>query len=1068
MPLRILVISNLYPPQVLGGYERSIADFSRLLQHRGHSVLVLTSDTPQFSASHTSQHPDPPVERCLTLMGEWSTEGTRWFEHDRPIIITQQNQVILQQQIQAFQPDVCLMGNLDFLQIETEVLELLLSAKVPVAHYVMNCNPGYVWERTPLQPTFCFLTCSNWVTQQLISSNYPARTAQTIYPGADVEAFYQAELPPRDRLRIAYASLVAPYKGADVLIEALSLLHGSGVDFTATIAGGTFIPEFVDTLTAFVAAEGMQNKVQFTGVLSRQELAELYQTHNVLAFPSRFEEPFGISQIEAMAAGLTLVTSGTGGAGEIVSASGQDGLLFESENPLDLADALAGLPADPERWAAIAACGQQRAMTEFSQTKAVEQLEQALQDLVWLENSKLEFKHYRIGTFSIALPINHSLERYQSTWKKYDTALGTIAQIVFQKYPHASAIDIGANVGDSAALIRTFAEVKILCVEGSPEFLPYLQQNALTIGGIEVETCFVGTQGETVSLSDIISEGGTATIVKAVGNPEIGVQTRTLEAIVQNYPAFQTAKLLKIDTDGFDFSIIRASKEIISQLRPTVFFEYDVTFNRDGANQGIRTVETLIEIGYEHFMIYDNFGNYLISLSSHDLDRFVDLTAHLISSRRKSGTPGIYYFDICAFVGEDADLFEAMRKREICFEEPLGIQIEDQAPTMSSTGSAGEIMATSEQEDLPSDLKDTALNTAAVEQAQHQLIFQQQSPPLFKPSPRRSRSSTVFVPSLKAKGYLDNIQMTVAIVGSRKLLEEDDYGNAGWAQFAPGLTIYGFDADADACESENADLADRKINWTERHIPIALGSSQGRSTLYITGHPACTSLYPPNQPCTDRFVGFQDSMKLISTIQIEITTLDAFCQSQGIEGIDFLQIDVQGADLDVLKGASQILRQSILGVLTEVEFLPLYIDQPLFADVDVHLRGQGFTLFDLITDNPWCRVTRSRSPIRSTKRAGQLTWADACYLKDPLQPNADSTLKQPDRIFKLACIADVLEFPDYALELLEYLTIEHGDDSRYNFADLIVECLAQVPELVQQGLESIPVVASIQHRRSQT
>ena len=64
-PLRILVITNLYPPQVLGGYERSIADFARLLQHRGHTVLVLTSDTPQFSASHVSLYPDPPVDRCF-------------------------------------------------------------------------------------------------------------------------------------------------------------------------------------------------------------------------------------------------------------------------------------------------------------------------------------------------------------------------------------------------------------------------------------------------------------------------------------------------------------------------------------------------------------------------------------------------------------------------------------------------------------------------------------------------------------------------------------------------------------------------------------------------------------------------------------------------------------------------------------------------------------------------------------------------------------------------------------------------------------------------------------------
>ena len=711
-PLRILVISNLYPPQVLGGYERSIADFSRLLQHRGHEVLVLTSDASQYSASHISQYADPTVDRCLTLMAEWSATGTQWLEHDRVMILNQQNQHTLQQQIQAFQPHICLAGNLGGLQVKTEILEVLLGAQIPVAHYVMNGSPGYAWELTPQRSTFCFLTCSNWLTRKLASSNYPTHSTRTIYPGADVEAFYQAELPPRDRLRIAYASLVAPYKGTDVLIEALSLLHDAGVEFEATIAGGTFVPEFAEALKEFVAAEGMQSKVQFTGVLSRQELMELYKTHNVLAFPSRFEEPFGISQIEAMAAGLTLVTSGTGGAGEIVAVSGQDGLLFESENPLDLADVLAALPADPERWGTIAANGQQRALTEFSQTKAVEQLEQALLDL------------------------------------------------------------------------------------------------------------------------------------------------------------------------------------ILQQSSPTV------------------------------------------------------------------------------------------------------------------------------------------------------------------QSPQRVPSSAVFVPTLKAKGYLDDTHITVAIVGSRKLLEEDDYGNAGWDLFAPQLTIYGFDADAEACEAENADLLARGINWTERHIPIALGNSQGRSTLYITGHPACTSLYPPNEPCTARFAGFEASMKLVSTVEIETTTLDEFCQSEGIQGIDFLQIDVQGADLDVLKGAAKLLDDSILGVLTEVEFVPLYINQPLFADVDVYMREQGFSLFDLITDNPWCRVTRSISPIQSKKRAGQLTWADACYFRDPLQPNADPALKQPDQILKLACIADVLDFPDYALELLQHLTVEYGGNPKYNFSELISECLAHLSTPVKLEVDS--------------
>ena len=388
--LKILVLTNLYPPQVLGGYERSIADFARLLQHRGHTVLVLTSDTPQFSASHTSLYPDPPVDRCLLLMGEWSDQGTRWFDQQRVADVMQQNQATLKHHLNYFQPDVCLAGNLDFLQTEAENLALLLSHQVPVAHYVMNARSGYDPEHTPRSSLYQFITCSDWVTASLVASGYPAATAQTIYPGADIDAFYQVELPPRDRLRIAYASLVAHYKGADVLVEALSLLHAAGIEFTATIAGGTFQPEFAEALKQFVESEGLQESIHFPGALSRQELIQLYKNHNVLVFPSRFEEPFGISQIEAMAAGLTLVTSGTGGAREIVEEHGKDGLIFESENPFDLADILSSLPTDLARWEAIARTGQQRAMSKFSQTKAVEKLEAIFLELVALKDTQSE------------------------------------------------------------------------------------------------------------------------------------------------------------------------------------------------------------------------------------------------------------------------------------------------------------------------------------------------------------------------------------------------------------------------------------------------------------------------------------------------------------------------------------------------------------------------------------------------------------------------------------------------------------------------------------------------------
>lgn len=370
--LRILILSNLYPPQAIGGYERAIADFARLLHHRGHEVLVLTSNTEKYPIQYTPSDTEPLIKRCLSLAGSWSNLGAFWFCPEEAELIHLENQKNLTQELQSFQPQVCLAGNIDFLGVE--LLEIILAVEIPVFHYVMNASPGYPLEFTPQSSLHRYITCSDWLRQQLQQEGYPVESTQTIYPGAAVEEFYQPELPAHDQLRIAYASLVMYYKGADVLIEALCLLHAAGIKFTATLAGSTLEPNFVEALHQLVESEGLQEKIKFPGVLSRQELKKLYRTHNVLVFPSRFEEPFGISQLEATAAGLTLISSGTGGAKEVVE-NGRDGFIFESENPLDLANILSFLPNFPAEWEAITRRGQERALSQFSQHRAVDRLE---------------------------------------------------------------------------------------------------------------------------------------------------------------------------------------------------------------------------------------------------------------------------------------------------------------------------------------------------------------------------------------------------------------------------------------------------------------------------------------------------------------------------------------------------------------------------------------------------------------------------------------------------------------------------------------------------------------------
>lgn len=306
---------------------------------------------------------------------------------------------------------------------------------------------------------------------------------------------------------------------------------------------------------------------------------------------------------------------------------------------------------------------------------------------------------------------------------------------------------------------------------------------------------------------------------------------------------------------------------------------------------------------------------------------------------------------------------------------------------------------------------------------------------------------TIFLQTLKAQHFLDNIHITIAQIGSRKISGADDYSSQSWGIFAPNLTIYGFEADADECKRMNQNLKERNISHQEKHIPIALSNTQGKSQLYVTKDKACSSLYEPNGNYASRFRSpLPEFLTLDYISEIETTTLDSFCASELVDSIDFLQVDVQGAELNIFQGAQQIIKNSTLAIQTEVEFAPIYKNQPLFADVDSHLRQQGFFLQELkelvwMSKKSFPGLGYNKTSLPPELKAGvpqhfsgQPLWGDAFYFQDLLsQPSPVS----PEKLLKQACIADILYFPDYALELLEYLTLNYGSNPQYNFTEVI-------------------------------
>ncbi|NJK60670.1 MAG: FkbM family methyltransferase [Oscillatoriales cyanobacterium SM2_1_8] len=191
----------------------------------------------------------------------------------------------------------------------------------------------------------------------------------------------------------------------------------------------------------------------------------------------------------------------------------------------------------------------------------------------------------------------------------------------------------------------------------------------------------------------------------------------------------------------------------------------------------------------------------------------------------------------------------------------------------------------------------------------------------------------LFTQKLQAAGKLADAHFTVMQVGSRKIYEGDFFPR--WQVLAPHFTVYGFEADPTACAEANQAAAG--LPWPEQHFPYAIAGAVGPATLYLTHYRDCSSLYRPNLAIAHRF-GMDSWLAVEQELPVTTTTLDAVYRQHQLRAPDVLRVDVQGAELAVLQGATAILPH-VLAIEVEVEFLPLYEGQPLFPDLDRFLRS---------------------------------------------------------------------------------------------------------------------------------
>jgi len=267
---------------------------------------------------------------------------------------------------------------------------------------------------------------------------------------------------------------------------------------------------------------------------------------------------------------------------------------------------------------------------------------------------------YNLAGLELRLPLSHNLPLYRRSFPLYSSNVGRIAAAVAAKYRDIHVIDIGANIGDTVAIVRAQVNCPILCVEGDASVFEILRRNIARIPAVSLEYSFVGVASE---LTDVTLErhSGTARLVEGSQRSTEIVNIRRLCEILRDHPSFAQCKLLKIDTDGLDGAIIRSERDFLTKVCPVLFFEYDPDAYAPFERHWTDTFHTLEASGYQRLMLYENTGDYITTIDITARDVMEDFHHFYL------GRASARYCDICAFHRSDSDLAESFRKSELKF-----------------------------------------------------------------------------------------------------------------------------------------------------------------------------------------------------------------------------------------------------------------------------------------------------------------------------------------------------------------------------------------------------------------
>ncbi|MFA5031410.1 MAG: glycosyltransferase [bacterium] len=420
--MKILVISNLYPPYYIGGYELRCKDILDSLIKREH----LTAGRHVKVTVLTGNYFISGKPKGLDTVEKNNVHRKLHFQDKYPIKVSLKNTIIrelkdnkiLRDTIKQTSPDLIYIFNMGGLS--KSLLRTIEKYKIPAVYDISDYwlsgegimdNWLIYWKQSPelaisrfiklkfealitknflnkltkyilpiqshsFNLNFSYFT-SNFLKESYIKSGFNVKNSPVIYCGIPVELIPHKICGPvsgRKPFKLLYVGNITPNKGTLTIIKAISVLTKKTIEVSLDLIGGIDLNYFKE-ITSLISLEKLP--VTYKGKYKREETLKMYKDYDALIFSSVWDEPFSLTLLEGMMAGLPVISTTTGGSSEILK-NEENCLTFEPDNANELAQKIELLINDNNMYEKISSNAPKFVKESFTTEKMINKIEDYL------------------------------------------------------------------------------------------------------------------------------------------------------------------------------------------------------------------------------------------------------------------------------------------------------------------------------------------------------------------------------------------------------------------------------------------------------------------------------------------------------------------------------------------------------------------------------------------------------------------------------------------------------------------------------------------------------------------